>query len=60
MEKTKTYCSPCRRGACEDCHAADHPNLPTIYACATGHQDCGRATGHDELPGGDFGIGGVA
>ncbi|GAA3731485.1 hypothetical protein [Salinactinospora qingdaonensis] len=49
-------CAPCVRGACEECHAVDHPDMPGLYACPhmTGGA-CPRPTGPAEI-GHDYGI----
>ena len=31
--RTPGLCAACKRGACEDCYAVDHPDMPGLYGC---------------------------
>lgn len=33
MSRVSELCAACKRGACEDCYAVDHPDMPNLYAC---------------------------
>ncbi|MFF7851909.1 hypothetical protein ACFZDF_30620 [Streptomyces sp. NPDC007910] len=33
MTRTPGLCAACKRGACEDCYAVDHPDTPRLYSC---------------------------
>lgn len=53
-------CSPCRRGACEDCHGADYDRGPgnPYTCCGAGGPRCPRPAdgyGTNEI-GGDHGV----